>query len=105
MTLFAACKMVCVILGYKWLTLNRFDLVQPEKENCITLRDLKRCGSPSLFFDMIFDLRKYEHQLRRIDPLFREKDEISIMTEFGEIVTLEWVIIINVDKLELKYYE
>ncbi len=78
------------VLGSVALPLHhRFDLVQPEKDNLITLRDLKRCGSPSLFFDMVFDLRKYEHQLRRIDPVYREADDITILNASGEKVTLE----------------
>lgn len=39
---------------------------------------------------MIFDLRMYEHQLRRIDPLFREQDQVFIMTESGEKILLGW---------------
>ena len=68
---------------------SRFDLLQPESGSFITLKDLKRSGNPALFFDMIFDLRKYDHQIRRIDPVYREMDDIWILEPDGTRVMLE----------------
>ena len=53
-------------------------MVHPESSSYFTLRDLKKCHSAPLFFDMIFDLRKYDAHVRKIDPQFREQDEVWI---------------------------
>ncbi|KAI8803596.1 hypothetical protein BJ742DRAFT_828103 [Cladochytrium replicatum] len=65
------------------------DLVKPQHDNFITLRDLKRCKQCSLFFDMLFDLRHYELYIRRFDPQFREHDEVYILDREGRRVKLE----------------
>ncbi|KAJ3018721.1 hypothetical protein HKX48_002712 [Thoreauomyces humboldtii] len=54
------------------------DMVNPTTPHVITLSDLRRCGSASLVFDMIFDIRKYDLHLRRIDPNFREWDDMYV---------------------------
>ena len=41
---------------------------------------------------MIFDLRKYDHQIRRIDPLYREMDDLTIVDVNGEKISLEYVL-------------
>ena len=66
----------------------RIDLVKPAKESCFTLQDLKNCGAPGLFLDMIFDLRKYDNHIRRIDPMFRELDDITITDSTGDKISL-----------------
>ncbi|KAI9353017.1 hypothetical protein DFJ73DRAFT_340448 [Zopfochytrium polystomum] len=65
-----------------------FDLVRPKNPAHITLSDLKRCTNISLFFDMIFDYRKYENYVRRIEPAFREADDLWV-DENGVKVKLE----------------
>lgn len=55
-----------------------FDLVKPANPAWITLGDLKKCSNTPLFFDMIFDLKKYDMHIRRIDPTFRELDDVWI---------------------------
>jgi hypothetical protein len=50
---------------------------------------MKKCGSPSMFFDLLFDLRKYDHQIRRIDPVYREMDDIAITDADGSKTVLE----------------
>jgi len=35
------------------------DLVKPEEENKIRLKDLKRCKLTNVFFDTFFNLEKY----------------------------------------------
>ena len=57
------------------------DLVRPEHGNKIMLSDLKRCECAPLFFDMIFDLKKYDAHVRRADPYFREQDEVFMQVE------------------------
>ena len=66
----------------------RIDLVKPEKENVFTLKDLKNCGAPGLFFNMIFDLKQYDHYIRRIDPLFRELDDLVVTDSSGKKISL-----------------
>jgi hypothetical protein len=56
--------------------------VKPKNPAYISLTDLKKCTNVSLFFDMIFDIQKYDMHIRRIDPIFREQDDIWI--EDGE---------------------
>jgi len=55
------------------------DMIQPETKNMITLADLKRSKNTPLFFDMLFDIKKYEMHLRCMDPLFREANEVWIV--------------------------
>lgn len=55
-----------------------FDIVKPAQVPFITLSDLRKCNNQELFFNMIFDLRKWENSMRRIDPAFREQDEYFI---------------------------
>ncbi|KAJ8331306.1 hypothetical protein O5D80_000239 [Batrachochytrium dendrobatidis] len=66
-----------------------FDLLKPAYPNKITLQDLKRSTSASLFFDMLFDLRKYETYTRRIDPAFREQEMVYFTKHTGETIRLE----------------
>ncbi|KAI8926542.1 hypothetical protein BC831DRAFT_456106 [Entophlyctis helioformis] len=65
------------------------DLIKPVEANKITLNDLKKCGCAPLFFDMLFDLRKYDAYIRRIDPSFREQDDVYFERPSGERVKLE----------------
>ncbi len=69
--------------------LFRIDLIKPKDPCRITVMDLKRCPeNAETFFDMIFDLQKYENHLRRVDPLYREKDDIFIDNGDGVRVKL-----------------
>ena len=63
-------------------------MIKPAKDNIFTLSDIKNSGAPALFFDMIFDLKKYDHHIRRIDPLFRELDDVNITSASGEKLIL-----------------
>jgi len=40
------------------------DMIQPETKNMITLADLKRSKNTPLFFDMLFDIKKYDWSRR-----------------------------------------
>jgi hypothetical protein len=68
--------------------MDRLDLVQPQEKTFIQLKDLKRCASAGLVFDMIFDLNKYDTHMRRIDPLFREYDDVWVVDKIGQRVKL-----------------
>jgi hypothetical protein len=72
------------------------DLVRPKKENQITLNDLKKCRSAFLFFDMIFDLKKYDSHVRRIDPMFRALDDMYIDNLDGTKTKLEYIFISSI---------
>ncbi|KAJ3033163.1 Serine/threonine-protein phosphatase 2A regulatory subunit B'' subunit alpha [Rhizophlyctis rosea] len=76
------------------------DLIRPVDRTKITLSDLKRCGCASQFFDMLFDIRKYETHLRKVDPAFRETDEVWVTDKAGQRLKLEgW------DKFAERAYE
>uniref|UniRef100_A0A8C7XI20 Protein phosphatase 2 regulatory subunit B''beta n=1 Tax=Oryzias sinensis TaxID=183150 RepID=A0A8C7XI20_9TELE len=52
-----------------------FDLVKPEVEGKITLRDLKRCKLSHIFFDTFFDIEKYlDHEQRDPFSVIREAE-------------------------------
>ncbi len=51
--------------------------------------DLKSCRGAPVFFDMLFDLKKYECHLRRIDPVFRLYDDVVEVNSIGENIRLE----------------
>jgi hypothetical protein len=67
------------------------DLIKPQFPNKILLSDLKRCKSAGLVFDMIFDLRKYDSYCRRIDPIFREHDDVYMEAD-GKKIRLEYIL-------------
>ncbi|TPX31016.1 hypothetical protein SmJEL517_g05581 [Synchytrium microbalum] len=76
------------------------DLVKPVQKHAVSLHDLKKCGSASIFFDMIFDLKKYDSFIRRIDPAWREMDDVVVVDGRGRRVKLEgW------DKFAERAYE
>ncbi|KXS13641.1 hypothetical protein M427DRAFT_58458 [Gonapodya prolifera JEL478] len=56
------------------------DLVQvPATRPHVTLTDLKRCRHAGLFFDLLFDWKKYDARVRRMDPGFREQDDVWVV--------------------------
>jgi serine/threonine-protein phosphatase 2A regulatory subunit B'' len=50
------------------------DLVKPEEENKIRLKDLKRCKLTNVFFDTFFNLEKYLENEQK-DPFSNLKVE------------------------------
>ncbi|XP_044945171.1 serine/threonine-protein phosphatase 2A regulatory subunit B'' subunit beta isoform X3 [Mustela putorius furo] len=51
------------------------DLVKPQSEGKITLRDLKRCKLANVFFDTFFNIEKYlDHEQKEQVSLLRESD-------------------------------
>ncbi|XP_027012479.2 serine/threonine-protein phosphatase 2A regulatory subunit B'' subunit alpha isoform X1 [Tachysurus fulvidraco] len=60
-------------LPFQDLLCQMLDLVKPESQGKITLRDLKRCRMAHIFFDTFFNLDKYlDHEQR--DPFSVQKD-------------------------------
>uniref|UniRef100_A0AAY4AEZ0 EF-hand domain-containing protein n=1 Tax=Denticeps clupeoides TaxID=299321 RepID=A0AAY4AEZ0_9TELE len=60
-------------LPFHDLLCQMLDLVKPECQGKITLRDLKRCRMAHIFFDTFFNLEKYlDHEQR--DPFAVQKD-------------------------------
>ncbi|XP_073481581.1 LOW QUALITY PROTEIN: serine/threonine-protein phosphatase 2A regulatory subunit B'' subunit alpha [Aquarana catesbeiana] len=60
-------------LPFQDLLCQLLDLVKPEEEGRITLRDLKRCRMSHIFYDTCFNLEKYlDHEQR--DPFAVQKD-------------------------------
>ncbi|XP_075717290.1 serine/threonine-protein phosphatase 2A regulatory subunit B'' subunit alpha isoform X1 [Rhinoderma darwinii] len=60
-------------LPFQDLLCQLLDLVKPEDEGRITLKDLKRCKMSHIFYDTCFNLEKYlDHEQR--DPFAVQKD-------------------------------
>uniref|UniRef100_A0AAR2KQ74 EF-hand domain-containing protein n=1 Tax=Pygocentrus nattereri TaxID=42514 RepID=A0AAR2KQ74_PYGNA len=60
-------------LPFQDLLCQMLDLVKPECQGKMTLRDLKRCRMAHIFFDTFFNLEKYlDHEQR--DPFAVQKD-------------------------------
>ncbi|XP_040283539.1 serine/threonine-protein phosphatase 2A regulatory subunit B'' subunit alpha isoform X2 [Bufo bufo] len=60
-------------LPFQDLLCQLLDLVKPEVEGRITLKDLKRCKMAHIFYDTCFNLEKYlDHEQR--DPFALQKD-------------------------------
>ncbi|KNC97107.1 hypothetical protein, variant [Spizellomyces punctatus DAOM BR117] len=65
------------------------DMINPKDPTRISLHDLRRSNNAALIFDMLFDIRKYDLHLRRIDPGFREWDDVFGVDDSGDRVKLE----------------
>jgi serine/threonine-protein phosphatase 2A regulatory subunit B'' len=86
-------RMLCSRISDAWkfedFICSLVDLIKPKVPHHIKLQDLKNCRSSYLFFDMIFDLRKYDSYVRRIDPMFRELDDMFVDNGDGTRTKLE----------------
>lgn len=71
--------------GFEDLVCSLIDLIKPTNPMQIRLSDLKRSDNAALFFDMIVDGRKYESHVRRIDPFFREMDDVWVTGKDGRV--------------------
>ncbi|NXY33519.1 P2R3A phosphatase, partial [Pomatorhinus ruficollis] len=63
-------------LPFQDLLCQMLDLVKPEREGKVTLRDLKRCRMAHVFFNTFFNLEKYLDNEQR-DPFAVQKDTDS----------------------------
>ncbi|KAJ3004572.1 UNVERIFIED_CONTAM: Serine/threonine-protein phosphatase 2A regulatory subunit B'' subunit alpha [Siphonaria sp. JEL0065] len=93
------------------------DLIKPKNPHYLTLSDLKRTPqNAALFFDMLFDLRKYDNHVRRIDPMYREMDDVwieenvvvsgaSVATAGGDAAVLRRVKLEGWDKFAERAYD
>ncbi|KFP71760.1 Serine/threonine-protein phosphatase 2A regulatory subunit B'' subunit alpha [Acanthisitta chloris] len=60
-------------LPFQDLLCQMLDLVKPEREGRVTLRDLKRCRMAHVFYNTFFNLEKYLDNEQR-DPFAMQKD-------------------------------
>lgn len=60
-------------LPFQDLLCQMLDLVKPEREGRVTLRDLKRCRMAHVFYNTFFNLEKYLDSEQR-DPFAVQKD-------------------------------
>ncbi|KAJ3340551.1 Serine/threonine-protein phosphatase 2A regulatory subunit B'' subunit beta [Gonapodya sp. JEL0774] len=56
-----------------------FDEQRERTRPYVTLGDLKRCNNAGLFFDLLFDWKRYDARVRRMDPGFREQDDVWVL--------------------------
>eukprot|EP00842_Homolaphlyctis_polyrhiza_P004864 jgi/Hompol1/5379/HPOL_001960-RA len=80
---------MCDLWKFEDFVCSLLDLIKPKNPGKIMMSDLKRSSSAQLFFDMLFDLRKYDAYIRRIDPIFRDQDDVYFEKNNGERVRLE----------------
>ncbi|KAJ3087869.1 Serine/threonine-protein phosphatase 2A regulatory subunit B'' subunit alpha [Quaeritorhiza haematococci] len=86
--------------GWDDFACGLLDLANPVTSHVVTLTDLRRCANAPLFFDMMFDIRKYDMHCRRIDPTWREMDDLWITDKQNRKIKLEgW------DKFAERSYE
>ncbi|KAJ3227577.1 Serine/threonine-protein phosphatase 2A regulatory subunit B'' subunit beta [Clydaea vesicula] len=83
-------RMLCINFPDPWLFDDficvLIDLIKPNDPFKITILDLKKCKkNTELFLDMIFDIRKYEHHIKRNHPEFRDQDDIYICNSGSNI--------------------
>lgn len=72
------------------------DLVKPEVEGRITLRDLKRCKMSHIFFDTFFNIEKYlNHEQRDPFSVVREMEtEGQEMSDWEKYASEEYVLLV-----------
>ncbi|VVB07161.1 unnamed protein product [Arabis nemorensis] len=68
-----------------------FDMIKPEKENCITLRDLKACKLSGNMFNILFNLNKFMAFETRDPFLIRQERENPTLTEWDRFAQREYV--------------
>ncbi|KAI9346231.1 hypothetical protein BDR26DRAFT_856096 [Obelidium mucronatum] len=62
------------------------NLIKPESPEYLTLSDLLRTPeNAAILFDILFDATNYNTRIRRMDPEFREKEEVWIEEEVGSV--------------------
>jgi serine/threonine-protein phosphatase 2A regulatory subunit B'' len=67
------------------------DLLKPVDECRISVGDMKRAGeNAGYFLDMLIDIGKYEAALRRVDPMWREMDEVWAGVGEGRVKLEGW---------------
>ncbi|GBG61541.1 hypothetical protein CBR_g22338 [Chara braunii] len=67
------------------------DMIKPEKDGEITLRDLKRCKLSGSFFNILFNLNKFVAFETRDPFLIRQEREDPTLTEWDRFARAEYV--------------
>ncbi|KAH7300918.1 hypothetical protein KP509_23G003300 [Ceratopteris richardii] len=67
------------------------DMINPEKEGIITLRDLKRCKLSGNFFNILFNLNKFVAFETRDPILMRQEREEPNLTEWDRFAHHEYI--------------
>uniref|UniRef100_A0A6Q2ZAW0 EF-hand domain-containing protein n=1 Tax=Esox lucius TaxID=8010 RepID=A0A6Q2ZAW0_ESOLU len=71
------------------------DLVKPEAEGKITLRDLKRCKMSHIFYDTFFNIEKYlDHEQKDPFSVVRVETEGQEMSDWEKYATEEYDILV-----------
>ncbi|KXS11229.1 hypothetical protein M427DRAFT_60803 [Gonapodya prolifera JEL478] len=82
---------------------NLLDLAQVSPHRpYLTLADLKRCRNAGLLFNFLFDWRRYDVHVHRMEPSFREQDEVWIAEKKGGAGRVK---LIGWDKFAERTYE
>ncbi|KAG7261758.1 hypothetical protein CRUP_009510 [Coryphaenoides rupestris] len=83
-------------LPFKDCLCQMLDLVKPEVEGKITLRDLKRCKMSHIFFDTFFNIDKYlNHEQRDPFSVVRELEtEGQEMSDWEKYAAEEYVLLV-----------
>ncbi|KAF8104442.1 hypothetical protein N665_0172s0072 [Sinapis alba] len=68
-----------------------FDMIKPEKENCITLQDLKSSKLSGNIFNILFNLNKFMAFETRDPFLIRQERENPTLTEWDRFAQREYV--------------
>ncbi|MCO5592340.1 hypothetical protein L7F22_046341 [Adiantum nelumboides] len=67
------------------------DMISPEKEGILTLRDLKRCKLSGNFFNILFNLNKFVAFETRDPILVRQEREDPTLTEWDQFAHHEYI--------------
>ncbi|KAI5079334.1 hypothetical protein GOP47_0004813 [Adiantum capillus-veneris] len=67
------------------------DMISPEKEGILTLRDLKRCKLSGNFFNILFNLNKFVAFETRDPILVRQEREEPTLTEWDRFAQHEYI--------------
>ncbi|XWS31401.1 hypothetical protein CRYUN_Cryun23aG0072400 [Craigia yunnanensis] len=67
------------------------DMIAPEREDCVTLRDLKRCKLSGNVFNILFNLNKFMAFETRDPFLIRQEREDPSLTEWDRFAHREYI--------------
>ncbi|CAM8960186.1 hypothetical protein QQ045_005319 [Rhodiola kirilowii] len=67
------------------------DMISPEREDCITIRDFKRCKLSANVFNILFNLNKFIAFESRDPLLIRQEREDPTLTEWDRFALREYI--------------
>jgi len=81
------------VLAFEDCLCQTLDLIKPESDNTITLRDVKQCKLSPVFFDTFFNLDKWlEHEQK--DPFQSSKDDGESESVWDRYVNIEYELLV-----------